>query len=311
MKMKFLQISFLSLFLFSCRNDYDDNLVYEATSSEAFYSLFDTGLENQTQNFQFNAEDGITTFTSTNGVNLTINGNCLLKNGQPVTGQVDIEFVEIFKRSEMLISNKLTMGLNGNQKQLLNSGGEFYINVTQNGEQLTLTCEMHLETPTSLTGGTDYNMENFIGTLDSNGNIVWELAPMLEGWISSLSSNANQDAYNVLLSDFGWFNYDKFQDTGNGTTIITANVPQGYGYGNSLVLIATKNFPNSLGTIGGGEYPIGLECHFIFISEKNGAFLYSILENQTIVNNHSVSFPLSGMQTATSSELATIIDNLQ
>lgn len=100
MKMKFLHISFLSLILFSCGNDYDDNFVYEATSSEAFYSLFESGLQNQTQNFQFNTEDGITTFTSINGVNLTINGNCLLKNGQPVTGQVDIEFVEIFKEAK-------------------------------------------------------------------------------------------------------------------------------------------------------------------------------------------------------------------
>lgn len=310
MKMKFLQISFLSLILFSCGNDYDDNLVYDATSSEAFYSLFESGLQNQTQNFQFNAEDGMTTFTSINGVNLTINGNCLLKNGQPVTGQVDIEFVEIFKRSEMFLTNKLTMGLNGNQKQLLNSGGEFYINATQNGEQLTLNCEMHLETPTLLTGGTIPQIDFFTGNIDSNGNVIWELAPMLEGWVASLSTDSSQDAYNALLLNFGWFNYDKFQDTGNGTTTITANVPQGYGNGNSLVLIATKNLPNSLGSIG-GEYPIGLECHLIFVSEKNGSFLYSILENQTIVNNHTIAFPLSGMQTAMNTELATIIDNLQ
>lgn len=310
MKMKFLQISLLSLILFSCGNDYDDNLVYEATSSEAFYSLFEPGLQNQTQNFQFNAEDGMTTFTSINGVILTIDGSCLLKNGQPVTGQVDIEFVEIFKRSEMFLTNKLTMGLNGNQKQLLNSGGEFYINATQNGEQLTLTCEMHLEVPTQLTGGTVNPMEMFTGNIDSNGNLIWELAPMVERWTASLSSNVNQEGYNALLSNFGWFNCDYFQNSSNGTTSITANVPQGYGYGNSLILIATKNIPNSLGSIG-GEYPIGLECHLIFISERNGSFLYSILENQTIVNNHNVSFPLSGMQTATSSELATIIDNLQ
>ena len=304
MKMTLLKISLLTFLLFSCGSDYDDNLTYKATSSEAFYNMFESGLQNTTQNFQFNAEDGNTTFTSSNGVNLTINGNCLLKNGQPVTGQVSIEFIEIFKRSDMFLTNKLTMGLNSNQKQLLNSGGEFYINATQGGEQLTLTCEMHIEVPTLLTGGTINQMNYFNGNLDSNGNIVWELAPMLERWTTSLSSDANQEAYNVLLTNFGWFNCDYFQDTGNGTTTITANVPQGYGNGNSLVLIATKNTPNSLGSIG-GKYPIGLECHLIFVSEKNGSFLYSILENQTIA------FPLSGMQTATNNELATIIDNLQ
>lgn len=310
MKFKFLKVSIFSLVLFSCKSDYDDNLIYQATTSEALYSLFESGLQNQTQTFQFNAEDGSTTFTSTNGVNLTIDGSCLLKNGQPVTGQVNIEYIEIFKRSEMFLTNKLTMGLNGSEKQLLNSGGEFYINATQNGEQLTLNCLIHLEVPTLLTGGTVLQMDAFTGNLDSNGNIIWELAPMIERWQASLSSDANQDAYNALLTNFGWFNFDYFQNSSSGTTTITANVPEGYGNGNSLILIATKNIPNSLGSIG-GEYPIGLECHLIFVSEKNDLFYYSILENQTIINNHNISFPLSNMQTATSSELATIIDNLQ
>jgi hypothetical protein len=44
---------------------------------------------------------GTVTLTSAKGVTIKINGNCLTKNGNPVTGSVDIEYVELFDKGHM------------------------------------------------------------------------------------------------------------------------------------------------------------------------------------------------------------------
>ena len=310
MKKRFTYLALSILLLAtSCSDDIDDNINLEATTSEKFYGLFQAEMTNQTQTFAFDSESGLVTFISDNGVYLTIDGSCLRKNGQPVTGQVNLEFIEIFDRSTMLLTNKLTMGLDNGQKKLLISGGEFYINVTQDNVNLTLTCEMLLAVPTALTGGTVPEMAPFTGTVDANGNIIWELSPMTELWNGTLNPNSNEQSYNALISNFGWFNCDYFMNSNLPMTEITANVPTGYGYGNSIILLVTRNIPNSLGTIG-GVYPIGLDCHLIFLSEKEGKFYYNIKENQTLINNHVVNFTLSELQLATAEEIRTIIDAL-
>ena len=310
MKKRFTYLALSILLLAtSCSDDIDDNINLEATTSEKFYGLFQAEMTNQTQTFAFDSESGLVTFVSDNGVYLTIDGSCLRKNGQPVTGQVNLEFIEIFDRSTMLLTNKLTMGLDNGQKKLLISGGEFYINATQDNVNLTLTCEMSLAVPTALTGGTVPEMAPFTGTVDANGNIIWELSPMTELWNGTLNPNSNEQSYNALISNFGWFNCDYFMNSNLPMTEITANVPTGYGYGNSIILLVTRNIPNSLGTIG-GVYPIGLDCHLIFLSEKEGKFYYNIKENQTLINNHVVNFTLSELQLATAEEIRTIIDAL-
>lgn len=302
----------IAMLIGSC-TDMDDKIVVEQIQNSAvFYNLFTTELENQTQTFHMDAEDGYVTFTSAHGVELSIDGDCLKLNGLPVTGAVDIEFVELFDRGNMLITNKLTMGLYNNEKHLLNSGGEFYINAKQNGQQLTLDCPMQLAVPTALTGGTDPNMMPFIGTLDTTGNITWEVATSTEQWIGTLNPNSSVPAYNAVLSNFGWYNCDAFSNTVGPHTTITAMVPTGYGNGNCLVLIATKSKPNSLGSIF-GKYPIGLECHIIFVSEKDGKFLYAIKQNEILdgaTATHEVSFSSAELLTATTAEMVSIINAL-
>jgi len=124
----------------SCTKNDNDNLIIPATGEE-FNAIKDQALENIIQNFQFNAEDGSATFTSENGVQITINGSCLTKNGNAVTGAVDVEYVEIFNKGTMLTTNKPTMGILPNgDKALLISGGEFFVEATQDGEALETSC---------------------------------------------------------------------------------------------------------------------------------------------------------------------------
>ncbi len=306
MKKCIIALSF-SLFLFSSCMNTDDEIVVKGPSSSEFHHLFNEELQNRTQSFHMNAEDGYITFTSANGVEFSIDGSCLKLNGQSVTGAIDIEFVELFDRGDMLVTNKLTMGVYNSEKYLLQSGGEFYINAKKDGQQLSLDCQMHITVPVALTGGVNNNMLPFTGILDSNGNISWEIIVGSELWTNL---TLNFPAYEAVLDNFGWFNCDEFYNTIGPQTEITAFVPEGYGNENNLVLIATKDMPNSLGSIA-GKYPVGLECHIIFVSELNGKFLYSIKQNETLITNHQVSFPRSEMQTATPSEMISIINALQ
>ena len=56
--------------------DDDFDGICDLATAEDFSEIRDAALEELTQNFQFNAEDGSDTFTSENGVEITINGSC-------------------------------------------------------------------------------------------------------------------------------------------------------------------------------------------------------------------------------------------
>lgn len=309
--MKNVKKSFVLIFatigFASCNSDDNGNSYTYVPTSQSFRALFDNALESRTQTATFDAETTLN-FTSEKGVLLTIYGNCLRKNGNPVTGNVELEYVEIFDRASMLVTNKPTMGVENGETKLLTSGGEFYINVTQDGVQLTLDCGMMLSAPTSLTGGTDNAMLPFAGTIDQDGDLIWEQTVTVEFWIGQ-GQGLGSDLYNVFFSSFGWFNYDRFVNYSGPRTEISTLVPQGYGNGNSAVFMTTNDFPNSLGTTY-GEFPVGMEVNFVFVTEENGLFRYAIKPVQALVPNHQVTFSLPETTVGTEAQLIAAINAL-
>ena len=88
-----------ALIVTSCNTIDDDQefLDIPATAQE-FQNLKNEALDKLIQEFQFNAEDGYVTFTSAKGVEIDINGACLTLDGSSVTGNVNLEFVELFEK---------------------------------------------------------------------------------------------------------------------------------------------------------------------------------------------------------------------
>ncbi|MEO8932916.1 MAG: hypothetical protein ABI295_01310, partial [Xanthomarina sp.] len=171
-----------TLFLTSCSSNDDVDYVpapnLERPTAQDFSNIRNQALNNITQNFQFNADNGPVTLTSTHGVKITINGSCLRKDGNAVTGMVDLEYAEIFEKGNMITTNKPTMGIMPNgDKALLLTGGEFFLEVTQDGIALETTCNMELEVPTALTGGADNAMILWYGIIDEDGDLAWEEVP--------------------------------------------------------------------------------------------------------------------------------------
>jgi len=299
--------------------DNDFNNAVDIATAQEFKNIKDIALDNLTQNFSFNADDGNITLTSANGVQININGNCLTLNGNPVTGQVQLEYLELFEKGNMLTTNKPTMGtLPNGDKTLLISGGEFFIEATQNGSALDTTCGLQLIIPASLTGGADPLMSLWEGEIDAEDNLTWDEVEDATGQGGVFVEGSE---YYGLLQGFGWSNVDRFYSDPRPKTLIQVQAPIGYNFTNSAVylsydgedagLAALDTYDGTLNLFSEhyGQIPIGLECHVIFVTEDNGIWRYAI-KPVTIVANDIITFTMDDTTTGTEATLTALINGL-
>lgn len=279
---------FFALFVFaSCEEETCCDKPVEATNflpptSEAYEVLQGNALDSLVQSVSFNADMGLD-FTSEKGAFVHLPFGCLTLNGELVLGEVKLEFIEIYNRSNMLPPNKSTMGLLPNaDKVMLVSGGMFYINFTQNGQQLQLQqCELQLRVPTSLTGGSDDAMTLWSGNFDQNSDLTWEES-------TTVGVNLLNEEYSVFSTELGWLNIGRFYDPGTPKTTFRVLVTEGYTAENSTVYFAYSGEKHALGQLQNfdpqtnlfseenGQIPIGSEVHLIFVTEENGRWRYAI-----------------------------------
>lgn len=299
--------------------DNDFNNAVDIATAQEFKNIKDIALDNLTQNFSFNADDGNITLTSANGVQININGNCLTLNGNPVTGQVQLEYVELFEKGNMLTTNKPTMGtLPNGDKTLLISGGEFFIEATQNGSALDTTCGLQLIIPASLTGGADPLMSLWEGEIDAEDNLTWDEVEDATGQGGVFVEGSE---YYGLLQGFGWSNVDRFYSDPRPKTLIQVQAPIGYNFTNSAVYLSYNGEDSGLAALDTydgtlnlfsehyGQIPIGLECHVIFVTEDNGIWRYAI-KPVTIVANDIITFTMDDTTTGTEATLTALINGL-
>lgn len=303
----------------SCESNDNENT--PATAAE-FADVRQAALEKITQEFTIKAEDGATTLTSENGVKITINGNCLTKDGNPVTGDVKIEYVELFDKGNMLVTNKPTMGIMPDGKRnLLISGGEFFIKATQNGKELATTCNISLIVPGSLTDGVDNAMTLWKGIIDDEGNLAWEDARKADGNGKGGVQGEGTNYY-VTFGNFGWTNVDKFYSDPRPKTTILIEAPEGYDNNNCAIYLSYDGEgTNALAKLDTytaeglfsehyGQIPVGLACHIIFATEDNGNWRYAI-KGVTIQANDIFTFTMAETTVGTEAQLIAAINAIQ
>lgn len=310
--------------------DNDIDVTIERASPQDFTDLKATALESLTQTFQIDV-DGSGTFTTEKGVEITINGSCLANNGNAVTGMVDVEVIELFDRGTMLATNKTTMGLSPTGgKELLVTGGEFFIEATQNGQQLQLICPMQVLVPTALTGGDDTGMtlwDGFIGMdcgIETGCDDVTWVEQKRDGQGAGIDIGqgaAGQSLYVTFFNNFGWTNVDRFWSDPRPKTKLWAAVPEGFDNGNCALYLSYNGEAGSLANLDAydsetglfsehtGIIPIGLECHVIFVSEDNGNWVYAI-NPVTIIADGTIVIEESDLNTTTESQLIAMINGL-
>ena len=325
MNTNFKKIGLLFLLLISfvsCdTSDGDDQNIILPPTASAFKSISEKGLKKNTQNFTITAGTGVVTLTSAKGVKLTLNGDCLTKNGNPVTGQVDIEYVELFDKGNMLISNKPTMGvMPDGKKNLLISGGEFFIKATQGGVELKTSCYMNLVVPTALTNGLDNAMTLWDGVIDERGELAWEQPkPNADGTGGKGGVQGEGANYYVTFGKFGWTNVDRFYSDPRPKTTLLVKAPEGYNNENSAVYLsydgegtnalAKLDTYTSAGLFSEhyGQIPIGLKCHVIFATEANGQWRYAI-KAVTVAANDVYTFTLAETTVGTEAQLVAALN---
>jgi hypothetical protein len=269
---------------------------------EALHQWFENSTENSTQYFTFNSSVG-GHLTGDEGTILQFSADAFTKeNGDAVTGDVDIEFIEVYDRASMILTNRPTNGKTTDGKiSTLVSGGEFYVNATQNGSQLKLKYGFTIVAPTENTGNIDNAMKVFEGetTCDSlDCDLIW-----IENDDRGIEVGEFQTAggmttaYYVFQTKFGWTNIDRWYNDPRPKTTIFIDVPENFNNTNCAVYIAYDDEPTALASFDKyddeselftehyGLIPIGLKVHFIFVSIIEDEIHYA-LQPATIVENH-------------------------
>ena len=327
MKTNFKNIGLLAVALVafaSCTNN--DEVAPMPPSAAAFKGITENGLKKNTQKFTATAGTGTITLTSAKGVIITLNGNALTKNGNPVTGPIDITFIELFDKGNMLISNKPTMGvMPDGKKSLLKSGGEFFIKAAQGGVDLVSTGGIQLQVPVNLTGTIDTGMLFWAGDTTDTENLAWVNPRNAAGTGGQKDGNVGfgQTTYNVTFGSFGWTNVDKFYSDPRPRTTILAAVPTGYdntncaiylsydGEGqNALAKLDTYNAVTKQFSEHYGQIPIGLKMHIIFATEDNGNWRYAI-KAVTVAANDVYTFTLGETTVVTEAQMVAAINAIQ
>jgi hypothetical protein len=288
-------------------------------------------LSNLTQRYQLIPEKGITSVTTESGVVISINPSTFTVNKEPVSGAINVEFIEIYKRSQMATANKTTQGVADPENQTdetegtdlwpLVSGGEFYVNMTtENGEQIDNGAEYSLNVPSGLTGGTDSDMLAWDGTEDADGNVTWEKQTDDAGAPIPVT-NGEMGGYELNLKNFGWANCDRFAAYPDPKTTILVDVPAGYDDTNCVVYLATEGQQNLLATLDHydpatelfsehyGQVPVGLNGYIIFVAGTTAGWSYEIIP-VTFTSGLIVSVDPTLIQTGSQTDVENAIDAL-
>jgi hemin uptake protein HemP len=196
---------------------------------------------NASQNFTINCNKD-TTVVGSKGTKVHIGAGTLhTSSGQVATGNVTINLKEVIAFSDMILNNAPTIS----QNRLLISGGEFYIQASQNGTSLTLAPDASYYITVPAPKGATNSMNIFTGR-DSSGTITW--SPVNADTVNSnmnatsntamqrvsssmnfqdntwgISDNINE--YVVRCTALGWINCDYFDPNEVICSVTTSCAP--------------------------------------------------------------------------------------
>ena len=291
---------------------------------DALGKLFIDGVSERIQAFKINAATG-GNITGTRGTVIKFGANAFQKlNGDPVSGSVDVELVEIYDRSTMLLTKRPTTGKNGDNKiDVLVSGGEFYVNATQDEIQLNSISGYVIVAPTKNTGEIDQDMRMFNGAETCIGDecdVTWEEVKDRGIEIGEFQTTGGfQTAYYVFQSHFGWTNIDRWFNDPREKTTIFVDVPDGFDNSNCAVFIAYEGEPTALGrfdrydestkmfTEHYGLVPVGIKIHVILVSVIDDVIHYAV-QSSTVKEDHVIT--INDVKSISEQELIDMIDDL-
>ena len=323
-----LAILIVSLFLItftSCKSDSNQ----EENNKPDGIALKNRMIENRNGAMQTFNEDACAncpiSITGTQGTTVTFPPNSLGLNGSPVTGNVQIELIEIYGKANMVLQDRSTKGKKPNgDEEALNSAGEFYVNAKQNGTQLEILSPVTI----SSKGINPADWEP-MGIFKAGDNLededLWEETDENGDQEPDQAQGGERDGPNGVvmynsyeLGSFGWSNLDRWYNFTGQLTDLFVDVPNGYDDTNCIVYLSydgenalanmdTWDAGQQMFTEHFGRIPVGQEVHFIMLAEIGGVLHYAI-QGTTIVDGHIE--VISSLQPTTEAQLNTLLDAL-
>jgi hypothetical protein len=283
-----------------------------ATTPVSYSSPADFFTKNgvQLQTYTINGTTG-GTFTSPQGTIVTIPANAFITSGAvPVTGTVKIEFKDIYKMSDMLLSNMATQTATGPLK----SGGEFFIKAVVDSVAVLLANGKKIKIEQPAMGlAIDPAMVPWVFNQDS---AVWKPAaipnftvgagtpnkePMdsltlsTQGYVYSLYKFNNPAASGTWCNSDNSGYFSAYPQTSltihpsDTTTATNTNVFLVFTGINSMVHVyqsySSANFPYLYA-------PVGLQCTVVTLTIKNNK-VYSSFTPITISTNQTVNYTVT------------------
>ncbi|SDX99334.1 hypothetical protein SAMN05444411_11373 [Lutibacter oricola] len=227
------------------------------------------------------------------------------KDGGIVTGNITIQFVEIYDKGSMVLTDKSTLGEKPNgDKEALKSAGQFFIDAKQGSEELELIVDATVTGRPTAFADLDGGMKIFRAGDDLNSEEDWvEADEDDDGKNDDAEIRDGQGAdgefatYNYDIGTFGWTNLDRWYNYAGAKTDIFIDVPEGYTSDNCAVYLSYDGEPTALArmdvwnttlemfTEHYGLIPVGQEVHIIVVTEIDDELHYAI-QGTTVVDNH-------------------------
>jgi len=270
----------------------------------ALAELFDSNRIDAMQTFTIDMEGGAVV-TGSQGTQVTFPANSVGLNGVPVSGNIEVELIEIYDRASMLMQNMPTSGVkpNGDQ-EALKSAGEFFLNATQNGNQLEILTPVNIKSRGVVPGAWE-PMQVFRAGDDANDTDLWREADENEDGATDNAEGGEGPGPNgsfVLFSvfdtsAFGWTNLDRWYNYAGQLTDIYIDTPDDFDGDNCEVFLTYDGeatalarmdiYDSGLGmfTEHYGRIPVGQAVHIILIAEIDDVLHYTI-QGTTVVDDH-------------------------
>jgi len=320
----FIAISLFSLT--SCKSDENDK-EDEKPDGIALNNRFNENRQDAIQLFNEEACSGcILSVTGSQGTKVTFPANSLGLNGTPITGNIQIELIEIYGKADMILQDVSSKGKKPNgDEEALNSAGEFFVNAKQNGTQLEILTPITIESkrvsPEEWTqmgvfkAGDNLEDKDVWEESDENGDQEPDQANGRDGE----GPNGTYVMYSVFdTSSFGWSNLDKWYNYTGQLTDLFVDVPSEFDGDNCAVYLSYDgetglarmdiyDAAQELFTEHYGRIPVGKEVHFIMIAEVDGVLQYAI-QPATIVDGHIE--VITTLQPTTETQLTALINAL-
>lgn len=200
---QFTAAAALAFGLYSCDSDPLEDMP-EDVPTTTFQSVDEllSDMEPEVSSFTVDASTG-GTFNTNRGSEITIPANAFVDgSGQTVTGNVDLEFQEIFNASDAITSGAFTIS-NGIP---IGTGGAFFIGAEQNGQALGVSPgqSVQVQIPSQQT---NQAMQLFTGGTSINTSPQWTPLDTAQFWAWM---NVVGNYFNVNMNRLMWVNCDYF-----------------------------------------------------------------------------------------------------